>query len=80
MTLDWQTFLNLCAGAVVTVIGWFARELWKAVQDLKDDLHEIEVDLPSNYVRKDEFADALRDIKDMLNKINDKLDDKMDKH
>jgi hypothetical protein len=80
MTVDWQTFLNLCAGAVVTVIGWFARELWKAVQELKDDIHRIEVELPSSYVRKDEFSDALRDIKDMLNKINDKLDDKMDKH
>jgi hypothetical protein len=80
MTIDWQTFLNLCAGAVVTVIGWFARELWKAVQDLKDSIHDIEVELPSRYVRKDEFSDALRDIKEMLNKINDKLDDKMDKH
>jgi hypothetical protein len=80
MMLDWQTVLNFSAGLIFAIISWFARELWVAVKDLRKDLHDIEVNLPSNYVRKDEFADALRDIKDMLNKINDKLDDKMDKH
>ncbi len=78
--MDFQTILNICAVAAVTVFGWFARELWVAVKELKEDIHEIEVELPSNYLRKDEFTENMKEIKEMLSKISDKLDDKMDKH
>ena len=78
--MDFQTIVNLCAGAAVAVFGWFARELWVAVKDLKEDIHKIEVELPSNYLRKDEFAEGMKEIKDMLAKIFDKLDGKADKH
>ena len=78
--MDFQTVLNICAAASVTVFGWFARELWVAVKELKEDIHKIEVELPSNYLRRDEFTDNMKEIKEMLSKISDKLDDKMDKH
>ena len=77
--MDFQTLINFCAGAAVAVFGWFARELWVAVKDLKEDIHKIEVELPSHYLRKDEFAEAMKEVKEMLGKIFDKLDDKADK-
>lgn len=77
--MDQQTIINLGAGAILAVFGWFARVLWDAVAALREDLHKIEVDLPSSYVRKEEFADALRTISDKLDKIWDKLDEKADK-
>jgi hypothetical protein len=71
--------INLAAGAILAAMGWLARVLWEAVSKLREDLHELEVELPRNYVRKDEFSDNMREIKEMLGKIFDRLDNKVDK-
>lgn len=78
--MDNQTIINASIGISLAVAGWLARTLWEAVQKLQADLHDIEIDLPRNYVRRDEFADNMREIKDMLGKIFDRLDNKVDKH
>lgn len=79
MTLDTQAIINILGGIVLTGIGWAARELWGAVKRLREDLQKIEVALPTNYVRKDEFAEGVKEIKDMLSRIFDRLDNKADK-
>ena len=70
-------------GAVCAVIGWFARELWQAVQKLKDDLGKLEVRLGTDYVRYDRLRDALADaiepLKKSLEEIKDTLAHKADK-
>ena len=63
----------------MSVGGWLARTLWDAVQTLREEIHQLEVDLPSNYIRKDEFQDSMKEIKDMLARIFDKLDQKADR-
>ena len=78
--MDSQMIINLAAGSVLAGLGWFARVLWEAVNTLREDLHQLEVELPSNYIRRDEFADNMKEIKEMLGKIFDKLDSKVDKH
>lgn len=74
-----QAAINLIAGATLAVMGWFARQLWEAVADLRADVHTIEVNLPTNYVRRDEHSEAMKRIEDLLGKIFDKLDNKVDK-
>ena len=74
-----QSTINLALGAILAVFGWFARQLWEAVQTLKSDLHQIEVDLPINYVRKDDMDKRMDHIEDMFQRIYDKLDGKVDK-
>ena len=74
-----QTIINVVIGAVLSVLGWFARQLWDAVQTLKQDMKELEVDLPTYYLRKDEFESKLDKIEAMLERIFDKLDHKADK-
>ena len=74
-----QTILNIIMGTALAVIGWFARQLWDAVQTLKEDMKEIEVDLPTHYVRKEEFESKFDKIESMLERIFDKLDAKVDK-
>ena len=66
-------------GGILAVSGWFARQLWEAVQSLKSDLHKIEVDLPISYVRKDDLDKRMDHIEDMFKRIYDKLDGKADK-
>ena len=74
-----QTILNIIMGTALAVIGWFARQLWDAVQTLKEDMKSLEVDLPTHYVRKDEFESKFDKIEAMLERIFDKLDGKADK-
>ena len=77
--MDWQIVINLVGGAVVAAIGWFARELWTAVQNLKTDIQRIEVDLPTNYVRKVYLEAKFDKLEATLQRILDKLDLKADK-
>lgn len=77
--MDTQTMLNIAAAAFLAVFGWFARVIWDAVYVLREDLHRLEVDLPSHYIRRDEFQEGMKEIKEMLGKIFDKLDGKADK-
>ena len=77
--MDTQTIINLGLGVIIGCMGWFARAVWDAVQKLQNDLHQLEVDLPTSYIRRDEFHDGMREIKDMLSKIFDKLDAKADR-
>ena len=77
--MDTQTAINLIGGAVLAVVGWFARQIFQAMRDLEKDLRHLEVNLPTNYVSKTDFSETMRDIKAMFQKIFDKLDDKEDK-
>lgn len=79
MSLDFQILFNIAISAVFMTGGWFFRQLWDAVKELRRDLHTIEKDMPINYIRRDEFSESIKEIKEMLNKISDKLDNKADK-
>jgi len=77
--MDLQILINVIGGSILAIMGWFARQLWEAVKELRADLHRIEVQLPSNYIRRDEFNDGIKELKEMLGKIFDRLDNKVDK-
>ena len=74
-----QGIINLIGVTIFAVIGWFARQLWESVQALKDDIRKIEVDLPTNYVRKVDIEARFDKLEIILSKIFDKLDAKADK-
>jgi len=63
----------------MSVCGWFARELWAAVKDLKSDLAKLREEIPKVYVQRDDYREDMRDIKEMFSKIMDKLELKQDK-
>ena len=77
--MDIQQLLNVGLSVAMAVIGWFARELWSAVKELKADLSKLREDLPKTYVGRDDYRQDLTEIKTMLGKIFDKLDLKQDK-
>jgi len=79
MIVDAQFIVNILAGVVMSGLGWFGKALWDAVAELRKDVHQIEVDLPAHYIRKDEFKSEMKEIKDILGKIFDRLENKVDK-
>jgi hypothetical protein len=77
--MDAQTLINVGLGFCMAGGGWFARELWAAVKDLKSDLAKLREEIPKVYVQRDDYREDMRDIKEMFNKIMDKLELKQDK-
>ena len=77
--MDSQSLINTGLGAVCTVTGWFARELWTAVKELRGDLARLSVELPKTYVTRDDYRSDLKEIRDLLGRIFDKLDGKADR-
>ena len=77
--MDTQNIINIVAAVAIGSGGWFARELWGAVKDLRKSVHEIEVDLPKLYVSKADIDKRMDHIETMFQRIYDKLDGKADK-
>lgn len=84
--MDWQIIINIGAGALLGVGGWFARQLWDSVQELKKDIGKLELHLSEKYVKKSDVELFRYDmdkrfdkIELMINKLLDKLESKADK-
>ena len=77
--MDKQDLINLAFGAASSVLGWFARELWSAVKELKSDLADLREKMPQSYVMKEDYRRDIYEIKEYLSKIFDRLDNKADK-
>jgi cell fate (sporulation/competence/biofilm development) regulator YmcA (YheA/YmcA/DUF963 family) len=73
--MDNQQLFNM----VVSVAAFFAIYVFNSVtrqlQKLEDKINE----LPHDYVQKDDYRADMRDVKEMLKQIFDKLDNKQDK-
>jgi hypothetical protein len=74
-----QHLINALIGGGFAILGWFARELWGAVKELRADLAALREDLPKEYVAKDDYREDIKEIKLLLAKIFEKLDAKVDK-
>ena len=77
--MDVQSLIDIAVGIVGSFFGWVLKTIWDAITDLKNDLKELDHHIGEKYVRKEDFKDALADIKNTLDRIIDKLDAKADK-
>lgn len=72
--MDMQGVINLVISTGIAAIGWFAKALWDAVAELRKDVHQIEVELPSHYLRRDEFQEGIRQIREDIQIVFKKID------
>jgi len=79
MVLDIQSAFNVVVGILIAGAAWWAKEIWNALAKLREDIHEIEVELPSSYIKKEDFNDAMKTLNDKLDKIWYKLEEKADR-
>jgi len=77
--MDIQALINVALFAISSATGWFAREMWNAVKELKADLSKLREELPKSYVARDDYKGDIKEIKDMLTRLFDRLDNKVDK-
>lgn len=72
--MDLQTLINTILPIVCVAVGWFCKELWTAVQQLKDELHDLRTHMADNYLRRDDFSDRWDEVLKSLHRVEDKLD------
>jgi hypothetical protein len=77
--MEFQSLFNILVGAGLTAIGWFARQLWEATQNLKDDVQKLELNVADNYVKKIDINARFDKIEAILERLFDKLESKQDK-
>lgn len=79
MILDWQQIINLVITAAFAVVGYLYTQIVNEQKRDRQMINDIRVDLPKNYVSKDDLTSHLNRIESMLNKIFDRLEQKVDK-
>ena len=84
--MDWQAIINIGAGSLLAVGGWFARQVWDAVQELKTDINKLELHISEKYVKKSDVESFRSDmdkrfdrIELLFDKMFERLDQKVDK-
>ena len=73
--VEHQDIINWFFVAFGAAIGWVLKVIWDAITRLKDDMKQIERDLPAVYVRKDDFRQAVADVKDDMKEIRQDMKD-----
>ena len=81
-----QTLFNVALTLFMFIAGWFMHVMWDAhkevrkdAKDAKDDVRAIEKEVANTYVRKDDFHQFMQPIRAQLDRIEEKLDRKVDK-
>jgi hypothetical protein len=72
---DGQILFNIIVGLAGVFGGWILNNISRSIERLDKDVRSM----PLTYVTRADYRADIDEIKMMLNRINDKLDDKADK-
>jgi hypothetical protein len=73
--MDYQVLFNISVAAAGFFGGWTLNRIYQAIDRLDGDVRNM----PLNYVTRDDYRNDIKDVREMLGKIFDKLDVKVDK-
>ncbi len=73
--MDYQVLFNIAVAIAGFFGGWTLNRIYQAIDRLDQDVRHM----PSNYVARDDYRADMVDIKAMLGRIFDRLDNKADK-
>jgi hypothetical protein len=73
--MDIQWLFNIAVSVAGFLGGWVLNNIYRSIERLDTDVRAM----PINYVTRSMYRDDIAEIKSMLEKISDKLDNKADK-
>ena len=73
--MDTQSLFNVVVGLAAFFGGWVLNNITRAIERLDSDVRMM----PMTYVTKNDYHRDIDEMKTMLNKIFEKLDEKADK-
>ncbi len=74
-----QDLYNILVGVCGAAIGWLLKVIWESVRALQTDMKEIERELRTKFVSKDDYRADIQEIKEMVKAIFERLERKADK-
>ena len=73
--MDYQVLFNIAVAIAGFFGGWTLNRIYIAIDRLDNDVRSM----PHDYVSRDDYKADIREMRDLLGKIFDKLDNKADK-
>jgi hypothetical protein len=73
--MDSQVLFNIAVAIAGFFGGWVLNNIHRSIDRLDTDVRAM----PHTYVSREDYRDDMREIKEMLGKIFDRLDGKQDK-
>lgn len=77
--MDYQLLFNVAFSFILFLVGWFVRIAYDAANAMKHDLMTLERELHSSFVRREDYKEDIREIKDLLLSIQERMNSKVDK-
>lgn len=85
-----QTIINWIMAGGGAAVGWILKIIWDSIQDLKKDLKGMDSKMHDDFVRRDDFKDAMfehkqdmqngfREVKELIGALFKRLENKADK-
>lgn len=74
-----QDFYNIIIGVAGATVGWMLKVVWESIRELQNSMTDIEREIHTKYVRKDDYKDDIQELKEMCKAIFERLDRKADK-
>jgi hypothetical protein len=69
-----QTVFNITVALCGALGGWVLKVIWDAIKELQGELRDVDKRIHEDFVRRDDFKDAIREIKDDMRAGFDKVD------
>ena len=73
--MDSQVLFNIAVAIAGFFGGWVLNNIHRSIDRLDTDVRAM----PHTYVSREDYRDDMREVKEMLSKIFEKLDNKQDK-
>jgi len=77
--MDNQQIFNFVVGIAAFLAVFVFNQVTRKIQKLEDDVAAMREQILKDYVQKDDYKADIKEIKDILRQIFDKLDSKQDK-
>lgn len=77
--MESQVIFNIAVALAGGLALWVLNSITQRLQKAEDKIEVLTNELPKEYVQKLDYKEDMREIKDLLRQIFDKLDGKADK-
>lgn len=70
-----QVVFNWAVGVAGFFGGWLLKVIWDAIQDLKQDIKTMDAKMHQDFVRRDDFKDAMTHVQKDMDEIKQDMKD-----
>ncbi len=69
-----QTLFNWILSGVSVLGGWILKVIWDSIREMRQELRTIDTKMHNDFVRRDDFKEAVKEIKEDVKQGFNKVD------